>query len=81
MRLADLAGLRILGDRDGGVVDRPKSRTKLDQAMRSRPAVLPRPVGLLGLQHLAHRIADRDQLADDADVLFGQPSPLRPLRP
>jgi hypothetical protein len=71
MRLAHLAGLRVLADRDGGVVDRP------EVAHEARPGDaqldlrrLPRPVELLGLQHLAHRVADRDQLADDADMLF-----------
>ena len=58
----------------------PKARTKLDQAMRSLTCA-----GFQGrssswrLQDLAHRIADRDQLADDAGVLFGDAVGAAPL--
>ena len=71
VRLAHLARFFVFRQRDGREVDRA------EVADEARPGdaqpdlrVLPRPVELLCLQHLAHGIADRDQLADDADVLL-----------
>lgn len=74
MGLLHLAGLWILLDRDGCVVD----RTEVADECRPGEAephlqVAPRPVRLLGLQYLTDGIADRDQFRDDPNMLFRDP--------
>ena len=72
MSFARLAGLRIFDDGDCGVVDRTEIP---DEARPCDPefhlAIAPRPISLLCLEDLTHGIADRDQLSQNADVLFG----------
>ena len=69
MGLPLLAGLRIGRDRDDGVVDRPEAA---DEAAvgDAQPdlRLCPWLIGGLGAQHVAHRVADRQQGADDFRV-------------
>ena len=59
----------------------PKSRTKLDQAMRSRTcACFQGWSSLLAFRICADGVADRDQLADDAGMLVEDAVGDRPLR-
>ncbi len=72
MRLTHLAGFLVLRQRDRGKVD----RAEVAHETRPRDAqfdlrILPRPVEFLSFEDLAHSVPDRDQLADDADVFFG----------
>ena len=69
MGLPLLAGVRVGGHRDDGVVDRPEAA---DEAAvgDAQPDLRrgPRLIGGLGAQHVAHRVADRQQRADDLGV-------------
>src|SRR3546814_5246674 len=71
MSFLDLAGLEILLNRYGRVVDRPKvpHKTRPGDA-QANLKIAPGSIGFLCLQHLAHGIPDRDQLADDPNVFF-----------
>ena len=71
VRFAHLAGLFVLDRRHDGGVDRP------EVADEARPGdakpdlrLLPGLVRLLAFEDLAHGVADRDQLADDARMLL-----------
>jgi hypothetical protein len=69
MGLPLLAGLRVGRDRDDGVVDRPEAADEVavgdaQPDLRLRPGL----VGGLRAQHIAHRVADRQQGADDFRV-------------
>ena len=66
VRLPLLAGLGVGGDRDDRVVDRAEAADEAavgdaQPDLRRRPGL----VGGLGAQHIAHRVADRQQGADD----------------
>ena len=69
MGLPLLAGLRIGRDRDDGVVDRAEAADEAavgdaQPDLRLGPGL----IGGLGAQHIAHRVADRQQAADDLRV-------------
>ena len=69
MGFAVLAGLRVGRDRDDGVVDRTEA-TEEPAVGDAQPDLgrLPGLTGGLGAQHIAHRVADRQQGADDLSV-------------
>ena len=70
MRLPHLAGLGIGLRGDGGEIDRPEIADErrvgdAQRALRVRPGL----IGFLRAQDLAHRVADRNEAADDAGGL------------
>ncbi len=69
MGFAVLAGLRVGRDRDDGVVDRTEAPQE-PAIGDAQPDLgrLPGLTGGLGAQHIAHRVADRQQGADDLSV-------------
>ncbi len=71
MSLLDLASLGILLNRDDGVIDRSKIPHEARPGdTQPHLQITPGPICFLRLQHLAHRIADGDQLRNDPDMLF-----------
>ena len=74
MRFPCLSGLGVGRGRDDGVADRPEVPDEGGVADAQPDLSLgPRTIGHLCTQHVAHRVADRDQAADDAGRLRGDP--------
>ena len=69
--LTDLTGLFVLADRDGSMIDRAEFPNKGPPG-DAQPdlKIPPGTILFLGFQHLANGIADREQFADNAGMLF-----------